>query len=93
MTAHTPHRSPRSDVASGIPTQRPTSHLARLDVEPNPRPAVEAEVEAARAKVDKLRRAVGERRAGAAALHVAEYELHRALARLDELAPEPPDAA
>lgn len=43
----------------------------------------QGDVEAARAKVDNLRRAVAERRAGASALALAEYELHRALGRLD----------
>lgn len=42
----------------------------------------QSEVEACRAKVDSLRRAVLPRKAGASALAVAEYELHRALERL-----------
>lgn len=58
----------------------------------------QAEVETARAVVDKLRRAVAERTAGAAELHSAEYRLQGALRRLDALggqppAPEPPEAA
>lgn len=55
----------------------------------------QAKVEACRAKVERLRRDVLARRAGASSLATAEYELHRALDRLAESdgPDDPPEAA
>lgn len=53
-----------------------TTHPIRHATDP------QAEVEAARLKVDNLRRGVLARRVGASALHTAEYELACALDRL-----------
>lgn len=51
----------------------------------------QADVETARAVVDKLRRRVAARQDGAAELHSAEYRLQGALRRLDALGGKPPD--
>lgn len=57
---------------------------------PDPLAAAKADVATARAVVEKLRRAVAQRTAGATELHTAEYRLAGALRRLDALGGRPP---
>ncbi len=69
----------------------PANRTAAAD--PDPLTAALAELADARADVDLIRRLVATRKAGAAALHVAEYQLNNALNRVKLLggmpAPEP----